>query len=149
MAEAATYHAQRQLDLPHLLSADLRRMLGIGSMFSAVQYLQAQRMRNVIANAFAQAMQSFDVLVMPTTPLSPCKASEDSGQLTVTRMRNTMPFNLTGLPAISVPCGFTGDGLPIGLQIVGHPFDEVTILRCANAYEQATAWHAQRPTQFQ
>jgi len=121
----------------------------MGSMFSAVQYLQAQRSRNAIASEFAQVMRNYDVLVMPTTPLAPCKAKEDGAQLSVPRMRNTMPFNLTGLPAISLPCGFTRDGLPIGLQIVGRPFDEATILQCANSYERATAWHTQHPKQFQ
>lgn len=149
MAEAAAYHAQRLQDEPHLLGTDLRGMLGMGSMFSAVQYVQAQRTRNVIARAFAEAMRSYDVLVMPTTPLSACQASEDRANLTVPRMRNTMPFNLTGLPAVSVPCGFTEERLPIGLQIVGHAFDEATVLRCANAYERATVWSTQHPAQFQ
>src|SRR5262245_12368925 len=149
MVEAAAYHAQRLKDQPHLLGPDLQSLLGMGSMFSAVQYLQAQRTRNAIASAFAQVMRNYDVLVMPTTPLAPCKAKEDRAQLSAPRMRNTMPFNLTGLPAISLPCGFTRDGLPIGLQIVGRPFDEATILQCAKAYERATAWHTQHPKQFQ
>jgi aspartyl-tRNA(Asn)/glutamyl-tRNA(Gln) amidotransferase subunit A len=69
--------------------------------------------------------------------------------MTGLRMRNTMPFNATGLPAISVPCGFTEDGLPIGLQFVGRAFDEATVLRIANAYEQATEWHTKRPVYAQ
>ena len=88
------------------------------------------------------------MLVMPTTPLPPCRASEDKVQLVGPRQRNTMPFNLTGLPAISVPCGFTRDGMPIGLQIVGRPFDEAGVLNVANAYEQATEWHKTRPERF-
>ena len=66
------------------------------------------------------------------------QASEDVAPLTWLRSRNTFPFNLTGFPAISLPCGFTQDGMPIGLQVVGRAFDEVTLLRIANAYEQAT-----------
>jgi aspartyl-tRNA(Asn)/glutamyl-tRNA(Gln) amidotransferase subunit A len=61
------------------------------------------------------------------------------------RPRNTMPFNVLGLPGISVPCGFTGDGLPVGLQIIGKAFDEAGVLRIAHAYEQATDWHRRRP----
>jgi aspartyl-tRNA(Asn)/glutamyl-tRNA(Gln) amidotransferase subunit A len=61
------------------------------------------------------------------------------------RPRNTRPFNVLGLPALSVPCGFTAAGLPIGLQIVGKAFDEAGILRVAQAYEQATDWHRRRP----
>src|SRR5262245_20298272 len=126
LAEAATYHAQRFESQPELLGHDLRRLLQRGSIFTAVQYLQAQRTRHVITEAFDETMRRFDALIMPTTPLPPCKASEDDVSLTVPRHRNTMPFNLTGFPAISIPCGFTEDGMPIGLQVVGRPFDEGT-----------------------
>ena len=60
-------------------------------------------------------------------------------------LRLMRPFNLTGLPAISIPCGFTSTGLPIGLQIAGKPFDEATVLRVAHAYEQHTDWHRRQP----
>jgi aspartyl-tRNA(Asn)/glutamyl-tRNA(Gln) amidotransferase subunit A len=60
-------------------------------------------------------------------------------------IRCTAPFNATGLPALSLPCGFTRSGLPIGLQLVGRPFDEATVLRAGHAYEQATEWHARTP----
>ena len=59
--------------------------------------------------------------------------------------RCTLPFNVTGLPALSLPCGFTRTDLPIGLQIAGRPFDEATVLRAGHAYEQATEWHTRRP----
>jgi aspartyl-tRNA(Asn)/glutamyl-tRNA(Gln) amidotransferase subunit A len=126
LAEAATYHAQRFESQPELLGHDLRRLLQRGSIFTAVQYLQAQRTRHVITEAFDETMRRFDALIMPTTPLPPCKASEDDVSPTVPRHRHTMPFNLTGFPAISIPCGFTEDGMPIGLQVVGRPFDEGT-----------------------
>jgi aspartyl-tRNA(Asn)/glutamyl-tRNA(Gln) amidotransferase subunit A len=148
LAEAAAYHAQRFRSQPQLLGRDLRVIVEMGSMFTAVQYLQAQRTRHVITQAFNETMQRFDALIMPTVPLPPCKASEDNASLTAPRSRNTLPFNLTGFPAISVPCGFTADGMPIGLQIVGRPFDEAILLRIANAYEQATQWHTQHPEQF-
>jgi aspartyl-tRNA(Asn)/glutamyl-tRNA(Gln) amidotransferase subunit A len=148
LAEAAAYHAQRFRSQPELLGRDLRVLVEMGSMFTAVQYLQAQRTRHVITKAFNETMQRFDALIMPTAPLPPCKASDDNASLTAPRNRNTLPFNLTGLPAISVPCGFTADGMPIGLQIVGHPFDEAILLRIANAYEQATPWHTRHPEQF-
>jgi aspartyl-tRNA(Asn)/glutamyl-tRNA(Gln) amidotransferase subunit A len=57
----------------------------------------------------------------------------------------TRPYNITGFPAISVPCGFSSEGMPIGLQLAGRPFDEETVLRAAHAYEQATEWHGRRP----
>jgi aspartyl-tRNA(Asn)/glutamyl-tRNA(Gln) amidotransferase subunit A len=62
-----------------------------------------------------------------------------------TLIRFTRPFNLTGHPAASVPCGFTAEGLPMGLQIIGRPFDEVTVLRVADAYQRITDWHTRRP----
>ncbi|HVQ30882.1 MAG TPA: amidase family protein, partial [Vicinamibacteria bacterium] len=64
----------------------------------------------------------------------------------IVTLRNTRPFNALGLPTISVPCGFTRTGLPIGLQITGRPGDEATVLRLAHAYERATRWHERRPT---
>ena len=57
----------------------------------------------------------------------------------------TRPYNITGFPAISVPCGFSAEGMPIGLQLAGRPFDEETVLRAAHAYEQSTEWHSRRP----
>lgn len=148
LAEAAAYHAQRMQDQPQLLSPQLRGMVTMGSMFTAVQYLQAQRTRTAITKSFIETMKQFDALVMPTTPLPACKAGDDKVHLTGPRQRNTMPFNLSGLPAISVPCGFTGNGMPIGMQIVGRPFDEATVLKVADAYERATEWHKQHPRQF-
>lgn len=148
MTEAAAYHAQRMQDQPDQLSPDLRAMIEMGRTFTAVQYVQAQRTRTAITQAFIETMDRFDVLVMPTTSLLSCKASDDKVHLTGIRNRNTMPFNLSGLPAISVPCGFASDGMPIGLQIVGRPFDEATVLRVANAYEHATEWHMRHPNGF-
>ncbi|MBC4019268.1 amidase family protein, partial [Siccirubricoccus deserti] len=145
LAEAAAYHADRLRRCPELLSPTLRGALQTGSMVSAAHYLQAQRARRVIVDAFIGAMARFEVLVMPTTPVPACRAEEDETALTGVRMRNTAPFNLTGLPAVSVPCGFSADGLPIGLQVVGRAWDEVTVLRVADAYERATDWCARRP----
>ena len=69
----------------------------------------------------------------------------DRQELSTVLTRFARPFNLTGLPALSVPCGFTREGLPIGLQIAGRPFDEALVLRVGHAYEQATEWHLRRP----
>ncbi|MFC7544415.1 amidase [Siccirubricoccus deserti] len=145
LAEAAAYHADRLRRCPELLSPTLRGALQTGSMVSAAHYLQAQRVRRVIEAAFGEVMARFDVLVTPTTPLPACRAEEDETALTGPRMRNTAPFNLTGLPAVSVPCGFSADGLPIGLQVVGRAWDEVTVLRVASTYERAVDWHARHP----
>ena len=87
------------------------------------------------------------ILVTPTiaAPPSTIDPIEQSAGLDPSRTRNTWPFDVFGLPAISIPCGFTSSGLPIGLQIVGAPFAEATVLALARAYEQATNWHTRRP----
>jgi aspartyl-tRNA(Asn)/glutamyl-tRNA(Gln) amidotransferase subunit A len=145
IAEATAYHAERIRSHPDLFSPGFILATEAGSKLTAVQYVQAQRTREVITQAFTETISRFDALIMPTTPVPAGKASEDVPALTWLRSRNTFPFNLTGSPAISLPCGFDDDGMPIGLQIVGRPFDEATVLRVANAYEQASRWHTKRP----
>jgi aspartyl-tRNA(Asn)/glutamyl-tRNA(Gln) amidotransferase subunit A len=93
-----------------------------------------------------------DALVGPTVPVANPKIADlhpgEQGtlrQAEIAALRNTRPFNIYGLPAISVPCGFTRGGLPVGLQIAGPPWGEAVVLRLACAYEQATAWHKRRP----
>src|SRR5204862_3945123 len=92
------------------------------------------------------------VLVTPTTPVPAVKIGQESVRYggaeepaIFTMIRCTAPFNATHLPALSLPCGFSRDGLPIGLQIAGRPFDEATVLAVGHAYERATDWHARRP----
>jgi aspartyl-tRNA(Asn)/glutamyl-tRNA(Gln) amidotransferase subunit A len=100
-------------------------------------------LRREIKNVFAMV----DLLVTPTMADLPSTTEpiEQSASLDPGRTRNTWPFDVAGLPAITVPCGFTRSGLPIGLQIVGAPFAESTVLTMAHAYEQATDWHSRRP----
>ena len=85
-------------------------------------------------------------MMLPTTPI-PAPPIEGTGAIEAARKltRFTAPFNLTGLPALSVPCGFTDDGLPIGLQLVAKHWDETRLLQAGQAYETATEWHARRP----
>ncbi len=82
---------------------------------------------------------------MPTSPVPATPISGSSPEHAMLRPRNTLPFNALGLPALSVPCGFTAAGLPVGLQIVGRAWDEAGVLRVAHAYERATEWHRRRP----
>ncbi len=119
-------------------------------MIPAVDYIRATQHRRVVARAFARAMKDVDVLVCPSYMFDrrPFGAWPDVGGRAATfddATRYTMPFDFLGVPAVSVPCGFTGDGLPISLQLVGRAFDEVTVLRAAHVYEQSTEWHRQRP----
>jgi len=109
-------------------------------------YLKAQKVRTLIRQEFDQAFDKFDALVTPTSPTVPFKIGEkidDPLQMYLSDVC-TLPINIAGLPAISIPAGFA-DGLPIGMQIIGKPFSEETILKIAHAYQQATDWHKRRP----
>ena len=132
----------------------MRARLEVGFHISAHDYLQALRLRTRYAREFvARVFADVDALVVPVIPepappLDAAKAG--AADEVVARMgrfsRLTRPFNGLGLPALSVPCGFSGDGRPLALQIVGRPFDEATTLRLGHAYERATGWVARRPT---
>jgi len=90
--------------------------------------------------------ESYDFLITPTTPnTAPAIEGNDAVEQAALLNRFTSPFNLAGLPAISIPCGFSGEGLPIGMQIVSKPWWEAKVLNIAYAYEQATEWHKKRP----
>ena len=108
---------------------------------------ELERARREIATTFADV----DVLVTPTTPIPAPLIGELKQNPELLRprelllLRNTRPINVWGLPAISIPCGFTPAGLPIGLQIVGPRWGEATVLQLAHAYEQATTWHKREP----
>jgi aspartyl-tRNA(Asn)/glutamyl-tRNA(Gln) amidotransferase subunit A len=144
-AEAYAYHENRyQTDAMKFGTSVRRRMLE-GAFLSAADYIQAQRARSVLNEQIRAAFSRVDLLATPTAPRPP-EAFEglDPNEQNL-RPNFTNPFNLTGLPAISVPCGFTQANLPVGLQIVAPPFEEATALRMAYAYEQATEWHHRRP----
>ena len=143
--EGAAYHAADLRERPELFSDELRAAFELGSFYKGVDYVQAQRLRRHLMDATERAMAGFAAVVMPTSPVAATPIAGSPPEHAVLRPRNTMPFNVLGLPAISVPCGFTADGLPVGLQIVGKAFDEAGVLRIAHAYEQATDWHRRRP----
>ena len=109
-------------------------------------YLKALKVRTLIRREFDQAFEKYDALVTPTSPTVPFKIGEkvdDPLQMYLSDVC-TLPINIAGLPGISIPAGFA-DGLPIGMQIIGKPFGEETILKVAYAYEQATEWHKRKP----
>ena len=109
-------------------------------------FLKAQRVRTLIRREFLRALERVDLVLMPVSPTVPFRLGEkvdDPLQMYLADIY-TIPVNLAGLPGISVPCGFPG-GLPVGLQLIGKPFDEATVLRAAHAYEQTTEWHTRRP----
>jgi aspartyl-tRNA(Asn)/glutamyl-tRNA(Gln) amidotransferase subunit A len=143
--EGAAYNAANLRERPEAFSDELRTAFKLGGFYSGVDYLQAQRLRRQLMAETNRAIAGFDAIAMPTSPVPATPIEGSPPHHALFRARNTMPFNVLGLPAISVPCGFTTGGLPIGLQIVGRAFDEAGILRIAHAYEQASEWHRKRP----
>jgi aspartyl-tRNA(Asn)/glutamyl-tRNA(Gln) amidotransferase subunit A len=120
----------------------------LSSGYYDAYYLRAQKVRTLIRNDFIKAFDKVDAIVTPTTPTAAFKAGEKSGDPLQMYLSDifTISCNLAGNCGISIPCGFTANPkLPIGLQLLGKPFGESTILKIAHAYEQATAWHKERP----
>src|SRR3990172_9548657 len=126
-----------------------RIMLGtyaLSAGYYEAYYGKAQRVRTLVRRDFQQAFERGDVLACPTAPNVAFKLGEKEDPLQMYLCDVfTIPVNLAGLPGLSLPCGFTQSGLPIGLQLIGKPFDESTLLSAAYAYEQATPWHARAP----
>jgi aspartyl-tRNA(Asn)/glutamyl-tRNA(Gln) amidotransferase subunit A len=126
-----------------------RIMLGtyaLSAGYYDAYYLKAQKVRTLIKQEFEQAFEKYDALVTPTSPTVPFKLGEkleDPMQMYLSDVC-TLPINIAGIPAISIPAGFA-DNLPIGMQVMGKPFSEETLLRIAFAYEQATGWHKRKP----
>ena len=121
----------------------------LSSGYHDAYYLHAQKVRTLIRNDFLKAFETVDAIVTPTTPTAAFKAGEKSGDPLQMYLSDifTISCNLAGISGISVPCGFTKNPkLPIGLQLLGQPFGEESLLRLAHAYEQATGWHLEKAT---
>jgi aspartyl-tRNA(Asn)/glutamyl-tRNA(Gln) amidotransferase subunit A len=145
LGEAYAYHQADLQQQPEKYGKNTRRQIVQGALFSAADYVQAQRLRSIVKAEVLSAMAQLDVLIMPTS-LAVAPTFEGYDPDSMRRMPSfTSIWNLTGQPAMSVSCGFSSEGLPIGLQIVGKPFDEATVLRVADAYQQLTDWHTHRP----
>lgn len=119
----------------------------LSSGYYDAYYKKAQQARTLIKQDFEKAFETVDVIVTPTSPTSAFKAGEKKDDPLKMYLSDifTLSVNLAGVPGISVPCGFTSSGLPIGLQIIGRHFDEESILKVAFAYEQSTEWHKRKP----
>ncbi len=132
--------------------AEVKRRILLGtyvlsSGYYDAYYKKAQKVRTLIRDDFSKAFQKVDCIVAPTSPTSAFKIGEKIDDPLTMYLSDifTISLNLAGLPGISIPCGFSKDSLPIGLQIIGKPFDESTILRAAYAFEQNTVFHTQKP----
>jgi aspartyl-tRNA(Asn)/glutamyl-tRNA(Gln) amidotransferase subunit A len=131
---------------------NVRVFLEYGKLVPAEDYVRAQKMRSTLVDETRRLLKTYNLLVSPTTPsVAPTVDEFDTSQGEGAReklVEFTTLFNATGIPAISVPCGFSGSKLPIGLQIAGRPFDELSVLNAAYAYEQNTPWHNQHPEEI-
>jgi aspartyl-tRNA(Asn)/glutamyl-tRNA(Gln) amidotransferase subunit A len=149
-AEAYAYHAENVVRSPELYEAETVRRIRTGEHVTAAEYIVRRRELDEARRGIRAIFADVDVLATPTMPIpapaiADLKANPDALRPAELKLlRNTRPFNVWGLPAISVPCGFTQGGLPIGLQIAGPHWREDLVLRLAHAYEQATAWHKRR-----
>jgi aspartyl-tRNA(Asn)/glutamyl-tRNA(Gln) amidotransferase subunit A len=152
VGEALSYHWKWLQARVKDYGADVRERMEANRDQRTVEYLQAQEKRRAYTEAFVKVFESVDVVAAPTLPVLPPLIGQKEISWGRTRedvraalLRMTRPGNLTGLPAVSLPCGLTADSLPVGLQLIGRHYDEATLLRVAYAYEQATPWHKMFP----
>jgi len=140
-ADAAAFHRERLQTNPSGFGTDVRQRLEIGPDYALARRRQAEMRRRM-----ELFFEDYDLLLTPTVPI-PAPPIEGTDAIEQARRltRFTAPFNLTGLPAISLPCGLTSSGLPVGLQIISKPWGEAKVLRAGHAYEQSTTWHEKPP----
>ena len=144
-SESFAYHERDLRERPEKYGELLRDRLLHGGLYTGAEYVQATRLRERLRREMLDALRTVDLLATPTMP-KPAPTFAGAYDTSVGFPRsNTPPFNLSGLPALALPCGFTRAGLPISLQLAGRPFDEATVLRAGHAYEYATEWHTRRP----
>ena len=147
----------RPLTRPDWIEPTLMRMILEGGRISAIDYARALLARTTFAERVRQTFEQYDLLLTPQMPVAawpadpgPFEGVADLGgrpaHSIFERLPFTYPFNLTGQPAASVPCGFTADRLPVGLQLTGRAWDEATILRLADAYERVSSWSGMHPS---
>lgn len=150
-AEAYAYHQEFVSKSPELYQAATVERIRAGANVATSTYVQSRRQLDQLRRSVSRVFDGVDLLITPTAPVPPFAIADLQSDPGTTRakellmLRNTRPFDMLALPTISVPCGFTRSGLPIGMQITGPPGDEATVLRLAHAYEHATEWHKRRP----
>jgi aspartyl-tRNA(Asn)/glutamyl-tRNA(Gln) amidotransferase subunit A len=156
MAEAAAFHEQRLRTSPELFDPIVRERLDAARFYAATDYIKAQRIRTLLMQEMQTVCSLCDVMAVPAgtalpPPLDPpdLAGTDVRPGSTATRFRGGSTFlgNMTGLPALVLPCGFSAGppALPIGLQLYARAFDEAMLFRVGHAYEQATDWHTRRP----
>jgi aspartyl-tRNA(Asn)/glutamyl-tRNA(Gln) amidotransferase subunit A len=145
--ESYAYHRHNLEERPQDYGEQVRLLLQTGEQFAASDYIQAQWARHGYTRSLEQTFEDVDALLSPTCLIPALTIEEclEKPMVPFALIHNTLPFDMTGQPALSVPCGFSSGGLPIGLQISGRRFDEATVLKVGAAYEAATDWHTRRP----
>ncbi len=145
LSEAFAIHEPNIRNRPHLYGEYLRDRLLLAGLVHASDYVQATRMRSELVAAVAKVMAKFDVIVCAAT--APAPRIEDIPKFGLFKTPPlTFPFNVTGMPALTMCCGYAANGLPLSVQIAGHAFGEATIYRAAHTYEAATDWRSRRPS---
>jgi aspartyl-tRNA(Asn)/glutamyl-tRNA(Gln) amidotransferase subunit A len=145
-ADGAAFHRDRLKEHPDWFGADVRQRLEAGAAFTSTEYILARRTQVDVRRRCESLFDEYDALLLPTTPITaPVLEGENAVERARQLTRFTAPFNLTGLPALSVPCGFSSEGLPIGLQIVSRAWNEAGVLRAGYAFQEATHWHKKKP----
>jgi aspartyl-tRNA(Asn)/glutamyl-tRNA(Gln) amidotransferase subunit A len=148
-SEASSYHEKNLRARPEDYGTGTRELLRLGLCIRATEYLAAQRARREIIRRCKSAFERFDILVCPTAA-APAPSIDDDElsngeELRTGLLRLCGPFNALGFPALSLPCGFTPSGLPVGLQIVARPFEETLLLKVGHAYERSHSWRDRHP----
>ncbi len=151
--EPSTYHQKWLREQPQNYGEDVRTLLEMGEMLLATHYINAQRYRSVLRQEFMQAFKSVDCFICPTLPFTATRVGEMSvviedgveEDMLSAIMQFTGVPSLTGLPSLNVPCGFDPDSLPVGMQIIGRPFDEATLFRMGAAFQRVTDFHKKAP----
>jgi len=151
-SEALAYHAAWMRSRPQDYQSDVRERLRMGAFVNGAHYVRAQQVRALVTREVDEALARRDVLLAPASPITaPVLGERETtlgdgpSEVRSALLRCARPFNFSGHPACAAPGGFTAGGLPIGLQIVGRPFDEATVLRVVDAYQRITDWHTRRP----
>jgi len=146
VSDAAAFHHERLANQPEDFGEDVRQRLQTGAALPLLDYIRARRTQIELHRSFTRLFEHYDLLLLPTTPVAaPPISGPNAVELARLLTRYTAPFNLTGLPAMSLPCGFTAAGLPIGLQMVSAPWNEARLLCAGYAYQKACDWYSRFP----
>lgn len=146
-SDAAAFHHERMAQQIDDFGEDIRLRLESGAAVTSTEYSQARHLQTTLRRRYAEFFEAYDILLTPATPVAAPTIVLGPDAIEQARLltRFTSPFNLIGLPALSLPCGITTSGLPFGLQIVSRMWEEAAVLQAAYAYEQETDWHLKWP----